>query len=493
MLFRYLQSIGKSLMLPVAVLPAAAILFRFGKIDYASDFHLGSVGVWINTYIAPFLDAGGSAIFDNLPLIFAISIGIGIGGDAVAALSAVIAFLVMEYVFQNVIVVFSEWPILNDEIDMGVMGGIIAGIVASYFYKRFHQIQLPDWLGFFSGKRFVPIVTSVAMVFIAIGLGLIWGPVQATFNSIGQNITDLGGISAFIYTTLNRLLIPFGLHHVLNNIAWFQVGTYVDVSGKVFQGDIDRFFGGDPEAGLYMTGFFPIMMFALPAAALAIVHTAKKENKKYISSIFISAALASFLTGITEPLEFAFMFTAPLLYAAHAVLAGVSAYVVAELEIRHGFGFSAGFIDYVLNYPLAEKPLWLIPIGLAFGVIYYTLFRFMIIRFNIMTPGRESNLGIDNRLLPTFPTVLEKKNTKNKTFIDHANHVIEALGAVTNIDSIDACITRLRVIVHNEQAVQDKRLKELGAAGVIRLGNGSIQVVFGMEAEKLKDYIKAKL
>jgi len=493
MLFKYFQNIGKSLMLPVAVLPAAAILLRFGNINYESDFHLGSIGVWINTYIAPFLDAGGSAIFENLPLIFAISIGIGIGGDAVAALSAVIAFLVMDYVFQNVIIVFSEWSTLNSEIDMGVMGGIIAGVIASYCYKRFHQIQLPEWLGFFSGKRFVPIVTSIAMVFIAIGLGLIWGPVQVIFNTLGQNITDLGGISAFIYSTLNRLLIPFGLHHVLNNIAWFQVGTYVNATGQVFQGDIDRFFGGDPQAGLYMTGFFPIMMFALPAAALAIVHTAKKENKKYVSSIFISAALASFLTGITEPLEFAFMFTAPVLYIAHALLTGISAFVVTELEIRHGFGFSAGFIDYVLNYPLAEKPLLIIPIGLAFSVIYYTLFRFIIVRFNIMTPGRELKVGIDYKIRSTLPTELVVKPTRNNAFIERGNSVIEALGAITNIESIDACITRLRVIVHSEQVVNDKKLKELGAAGVIHIGKGSIQVVFGMEAEKIKDYIKTKL
>lgn len=231
MLFRFLQSIGKSLMLPVAVLPAAAILLRLGKIDYASDFHLGSVGIWLNTYIAPFLDAGGSAILDNLPIIFAISIGIGIGGDAVAVLSALIAYLVMDYVFQEVTVVFSDWPALAGELNMGVMGGIIAGLIASYFYKRFHQIKLPDWLGFFSGKRFVPIITSAAMVFIAIGLGLIWGPVQATFTTLGQHLTDLGGISAFIYSTLNRLLVPFGIHHILNNIVWFQVGTYVDVNG----------------------------------------------------------------------------------------------------------------------------------------------------------------------------------------------------------------------------------------------------------------------
>ncbi|HIW34237.1 MAG TPA: PTS transporter subunit EIIC [Candidatus Paenibacillus intestinavium] len=492
-MLRFLQSIGKSLMLPVAVLPAAAILLRFGKIDYASDFHLGSVGIWLNTYIAPFLDAGGSAIFDNLPLIFAISIGIGIGGDAVAVLSALIAYLVMEFVFREVTVVFSDWPALEGELNMGVMGGIIAGLLASYFYKRFHQIKLPDWLGFFSGKRFVPIITSVAMVFIAIGLGLIWGSIQATFNSLGQHMTDLGGISAFVYSTLNRLLIPFGLHHVLNNIVWFQVGTYVDVTGHSYQGDIDRFFGGDPQAGLYMTGFFPIMMFALPAAALAIVHTAKKENKKYISSIFISAALASFLTGITEPLEFAFMFTAPLLYAAHAVLTGISAFVVAELGMRLGFGFSAGFIDYVLNYPLAEKPLLLIPVGLIFAVVYYTLFRFMIVKFNIMTPGRETLVVPKDNIMDKLTSQSNTIQRKKAISIEHATSVAAALGQVANIQSIDACITRLRVVVHDEHIVDDSQLKALGAAGVIRLGKGSIQVVFGMEAEKLKDLIKSIL
>lgn len=493
MLLRFLQSIGKSLMLPVAVLPAASILLRFGNIDYASDFHLGSVGIWLNTYIAPFLDAGGSAIFENLPLIFAISIGIGIGGDAVAALSALIAYLVMDYVFRNVIIVFNDWSMLDSEMNMGVMGGIIAGVVASYFYKRFHQIQLPDWLGFFSGKRFVPIITSIAMVFISIGLGLIWGPIQATFNTFGQHMTDLGGISAFIYSVLNRLLIPFGLHHVLNNIVWFQVGTYVDVAGHSYQGDIDRFFGGDPQAGLYMTGFFPIMMFALPAAALAIVHTAKKEHKKYISSIFISAGLASFLTGITEPLEFAFMFTAPILYAAHAILTGISAFLVTELGMRLGFGFSAGFIDYVLNYPLAEKPLLLIPIGLAFAVVYYTLFRFMIVRFNIMTPGREAVAAPRDNLMAKLVPQSNTIKRKNTISMEQASLVTAALGQVANILSIDACITRLRVVVQDEHIVDDIKLRELGAAGVIRLGKGSIQVVFGMEAEKLKDLIKSTL
>lgn len=482
-MFAFLQKIGKSLMLPVAVLPAASILFRFGNIDYEKDFHFGDFGRWLNTYIAPFLDAGGSAIFDNLPLIFAISIGIGVGGDAVAALAAVIAHLILNFVFVKVAVVFSGWSVLDAELNMGVMGGILAGLVASFFYKKYYKITLPDWLGFFSGKRFVPIITSFSMVFIAVGLGLIWGPIQVVLNDFGQWVTGLGGIGALIYTIANRLLIPFGLHHILNNIAWFQIGTYTEAAGKVYNGDINRFFAGDPTAGLFMTGFFPIMMFALPAAALAIVHTAKRENRKLISSIFLSAALASFLTGITEPLEFAFMFAAPILYIVHAILTGVSAFIAAELGIRHGFGFSAGFIDYAINYPLATKPLLIIPLGMLFAVGYYFLFRIMIVKLNLMTPGREPDEGKKEKI-PAKRAPVEE---------NIAVQVAKALGGAINIQSIDACITRLRVIVHNEGLVDERKLKELGAAGVIRLGKGSIQAVFGMEAEKLKDRIKSIL
>lgn len=512
----YLQKIGKSLMLPVAVLPAASILLRFGNIDYEQDFHFGQAGAWINHYIAPFLAAGGSAIFDNLPLIFAISIGIGIGGDAVAALAAVIAHLVLTHVFEQVVTVFADWPIMGGELNMGALGGILSGLIASYFYKRYHQIRLPNWLGFFSGKRFVPIITSFTMVFVAVGLGLIWGPVQNAMSSFGNWVVGLEGIGAMIYTTANRLLIPFGLHHVLNNIAWFQIGTYVDASGKIYHGDLNRFFAGDKEAGLLMTGFFPIMMFALPAAALAIIHSAHKHKRKLISSIFLSAALASFLTGITEPLEFAFMFVAPLLYVFHAVLTGISGYVAAELGIRHGFGFSAGFIDYAINYPLATKPLLIVPIGLIFAVIYYGLFRFMIMRFNLATPGREPD---DDSKLPGggiagmasmagiggtgkagisglvgggkagIAGVAEVDGGEDRL----AESVAEALGGVHNIQSIDACITRLRLIVHDEALVDEARLKALGAAGVIRLGRGSVQAIFGMQAEKLKDQIKSLL
>ncbi|MDF2835403.1 MAG: nagE [Paenibacillus sp.] len=514
-------------MLSVAVLPAAALLLRFGNIDYEQDFRLGELGVWLNRYIAPFLDAGGSAIFDNLPLIFAIGIGIGIGGDAVAALAAVIGYLVLDYVLVQMPVVFADWSHMDSELNMGAMGGLLSGLVASYFYKRYHQIQLPGWLGFFSGKRFVPIVTASSMIVIAVGFGMIWGPIQHALDEFGRWMIDLGGIGAFVYITANRLLLPFGLHHVLNNVAWFQIGSYVDASGQIFKGDLNRFFAGDKEAGQLMAGFFPIMMFALPATALAIIHSASPKKRKLIASIFLSAGLASFLTGITEPLEFAFMFVAPILYVIHAILAGISGYIIVELGVRHGFGFSAGFIDYVINYPLATKPLLILPVGLLFAVFYYALFRIIISKFNLLTPGREAeesaatgeiklpdvsagsgggrepdasagagegvpsggeDVAADRRRAgsPGARDVGEDRR-------DIAAAVANALGGATNISSIDACITRLRLTVHDESLVDDAELKRLGALGIIRLGKGSVHAIFGMEAEKLKDRIKAIL
>jgi PTS system N-acetylglucosamine-specific IIC component len=520
----FLQKIGKSLMLSVAVLPAAALLLRFGNIDYEQDFKLGELGVWLNRYIAPFLDAGGSAIFDNLPLIFAIGIGIGIGGDAVAALAAVIGYLVLDYVLRQMPIVFSEWSHMDNDLNMGAMGGLLSGLVASYFYKRYHQIQLPGWLGFFSGKRFVPIVTASSMIVISVGFGMIWGPIQHALDEFGRWMIDLGGIGAFVYITANRLLLPFGLHHVLNNVAWFQIGSYVDASGQMFKGDLNRFFAGDKEAGQLMAGFFPIMMFALPATALAIIHSASKKKRKLIASIFVSAGLASFLTGITEPLEFAFMFVAPLLYVIHALLAGLSGYITVELGIRHGFGFSAGFIDYVINYPLATKPLLILPIGLLFAVFYYVLFRVIIAKFNLMTPGREPEDSADageikpadgsagrgggqESLAPTVDSGLGADYAADQRRAgspsaragsagdrrDLAAAVADALGGAANISSIDACITRLRLTVHDESLVDDAELKRLGALGIIRLGKGSVHAIFGMEAEKLKDRIKAIL
>ncbi|GMK44270.1 MULTISPECIES: N-acetylglucosamine-specific PTS transporter subunit IIBC [Paenibacillus] len=480
----FLQKIGKSLMLPVAALPAAALLLRFGNIDYVKDFGFGQFGDFLNHYIAPFLAAGGSAIFDNLPLIFAIGVAIGMAGDAVATLAAVIAYLVLTNVLGKIPTVFTGLVDKDTTLNMGVLGGIIAGLVASYFYNKYHDIKLPDWLGFFGGKRFVPIITSFAMVIVGLIFGLIWGPVQSWLDTFGRWIVDLGGVGAFIFMTANRLLIPFGLHHVINAIAWFQIGDYTDAAGNVVHGDLHRFFAGDPTAGMFMTGFFPIMMFALPAAAFAIIHTAKPEKRKLVSSIFIGSALASFLTGITEPLEFAFMFVAPVLYVIHAVLTGISAWLVVELGIHHGFGFSAGFLDYAINYPLSTKGWMIIPIGLVYAVVYYVLFRVVIVKLNLKTPGREDDDLVEDGAKDGAPAGAGD---------DKASQVLAALGGSGNIESIDACITRLRLIVKDEKAVNDAELKRLGAAGVMRLGKGAVQAIFGTQSERLKEQIKKRM
>ncbi|MBP2000988.1 PTS system N-acetylglucosamine-specific IIC component [Paenibacillus shirakamiensis] len=479
----FLQRIGKSLMLPVATLPAAAILMRFGNIDYVKDFHMGSAGEWLNHYIAPFLDAGGSTIFDNLPLIFAVGVAIGLAGDAVAALSAVIGYLILLKVLAKVPLVFTDFIGGKDvKLDMGVLGGIIVGCVSAYLYKRFHTIKMPDWLGFFGGKRFVPMVTAVTMVVVGLIFGLIWGPVQSALDTFGNWIVGLGGIGSAIYMIANRLLLPFGLHHIINSIVWFQIGDFKDAAGAVVHGDLHRFFAKDPSAGMFMTGFFPIMMFGLPAAAFAIIHTAKPERRKAVGSIFIGAALASFLTGITEPLEFAFMFVAPVLFGIHAILSGIAGYVMYALGVKLGFGFSAGLLDYAINYQLATKPLLLIPVGLVFAVVYYFLFRIIIVKMNLKTPGREDEVSTDDQAVVGNNAVVAGDSRAAK--------ILQNIGGPDNIQSIDACITRLRLVVKDDKAVNDPALKNLGASGVMRLGKGVVQVVFGPQSEAIKDDIQ---
>jgi PTS system N-acetylglucosamine-specific IIC component len=276
-------------------------------------------------------------------------------------------------------------------INYGVLGGIVIGLVTALLYQRFYRIKLPAYLAFFGGRRFVPIVTAGAAVLIAVVGALIYPAFDAGFTSVGEWVTGSTVVGGFVFGTLNRLLVPFGLHHLLNSLPWFQFGEYTDANGDVWNGDIARFLHGDPTAGTFMTGFFPIMMFALPAAALAFVHTAKPKNRKAIASIMGSAALVSFVTGVTEPLEFAFVYVAYPLYAIHAVLTGTSLALVNALGIRDGFGFSAGAIDYLLNFRIANQPLLLIVIGLGYAVVYYFLFRFVITRWNLRTPGREDD------------------------------------------------------------------------------------------------------
>ena len=475
----FLQKIGKALMLPIASLPAASLLLRFGNIDYVKELGLGQdVGGWLNHYVAPFLNAGGSAIFGNLALIFAIGVAIGLAGDAVAALAAVIAYQVLVHVLEAVPVAFSF--IGEDaKINMGVIGGIVAGVVSAFLYERYHDIKLPDWLGFFSGKRFVPIVTSFAMVVVGLLFGVIWMPVQQALDLFGRWVVDLGGIGSMIYMTSNRLLIPFGLHHILNSIAWFQIGTFTDAAGNVVHGDLTRFFAGDKTAGMFITGFFPIMMFALPGAALAIIHTARPENRKNIASVFIGAAFVSFLTGITEPIEFAFMFTAPFLFVVHAILTGVSGFIMTAMGVKLGAGFSQGLIDYLINYSLGTKPLLIIPVGLCFGLLYYVMFRVIIVKFDLKTPGREA-----------VEEATGHRSASASSLQTKAVDVLASIGGRGNIRAIDACITRLRLVVNDEKAVDDKKLRELGASGIMRLGQGAVQVIFGVQAEMLKDEMK---
>lgn len=480
-----LQKLGKSLMLPVAVLPAAAILQGLALIDYQKDLPFGVVGGFLNQYVTPFMNAGAGVIFGNLALIFAIGVAIGFAGDAVAALSALIGYLVLSKILEQIPL---QMPFIADDVklNMGVLGGILVGAWTAYLYNRYHNIKLPDWLGFFAGKRFVPIITAVTTMVLSVLIGMIWHPIQLVIADFGNWVVSLEGIGAFIFGTANRLLIPLGLHHVLNSIAWFQIGEFTNAAGEVVQGDLSRFFAGDPTAGMFMTGFFPIMMFALPAAAFAIIHTAKPSKRKVVGSIFIGSAIASFLTGITEPLEFAFMFVAPVLYLVHAILTGLSGLIMNMLDVHLGFGFSAGLIDYLVNMKLSTNAWMLIPVGLAFAFVYYFLFRILIVKLNLKTPGREDDDDDEAEGASVDAgTPAAAANAESK-----AGKVLASIGGADNITSIDACITRLRLVVKDDKAVKDSELKKLGASGVIRLGKGGVQIVFGPQAEALKDEIK---
>ncbi|MFF8971557.1 PTS transporter subunit EIIC [Streptomyces sp. NPDC014995] len=395
-LFQGLQKVGRSLQLPIAVLPAAGILLRLGQDDV-----FGKDGLGWNKVAAVFMTAG-DAVFANLPLLFCVGIAIGFAkkADGSTALAALVGFLV----YKNVLTAF---PITEEKITKGadvaatyndpkVFGGIIMGLIAAVTWQRFHRTKLPDWLGFFNGRRLVPILMAFIGTAVGVFFGLVWEPIGDVITNFGEWMTGLGAVGAGIFGAINRALLPVGMHQFVNTVAWQEIGSFKDASGAVWHGDLPRFFHGDPTAGQFMTGFFPIMMFALPAAALAITHCARPERRKVVGGMMVSLALTSFVTGITEPIEFAFMFIAPLLYVIHAVLTAISMAVTWALGVHHGFSFSAGAIDYFLNWNLATKPWMIIPIGLVFAAIYYVTFRFAIIRFNIATPGREPEEEVED-------------------------------------------------------------------------------------------------
>ena len=383
------QKLGRSLMLPIAALPAAGLLLRLGQDDMLGTKGLG----W--TQVAAVIGAAGNALFANLPLLFAVGVAIGWAkkSDGSTALAAVVGYLVFKGVSEAMSLLVLTQP--TDKaakpalIDYGVLGGIVSGLVAAMLWQRFYRTKLPDYLAFFGGRRLVPIVTSIAMMFVAVAMAFIYPAFDWALTGIGTWVGANGAVGGFVYGTLNRLLIPLGLHHIVNSVVWFVLGSYTPAGGQSVTGDLHRFFAGDPTAGQFMTGFFPIMMFALPAAAIAIWQEARPAQRKVVGGVMLSTALTAFLTGITEPLEFSFMFIAWPLYVVHAVLTGTSLALCNWLGIHDGFTFSAGLFDYVLNFGKAQKPLWLIPIGLAYAAVYYVLFRFVIRRWNLRTPGRE--------------------------------------------------------------------------------------------------------
>jgi N-acetylglucosamine PTS system EIICBA or EIICB component len=378
-LFQGLQKVGRSLQLPIAVLPAAGILLRLGKDDV-----FGPAGLHWNRVAQVFATAGG-AIFDNLPLLFCVGIAIGFAkkADGSTALAALVGYLV----FRNVLTVFPDRT--GAPQNPGVLGGIVVGLLSAVLWQRYHRKRLVDWLGFFNGRRLVPIVMAFVGTLLGVLFGALWGPVGSGLDAASGWVIGLGGAGAGIFGLVNRLLLPVGMHQFVNTFFWQQAGTFQDAAGKLVRGDLNRYFAGDPSAGQFMGGFFPIMMFGLPAAALAIAHCARPERRAAVTGMMLSLGLTSFMTGITEPIEFAFMFIAPALYAIHAVLTGLSLGVTWLLGVHHGFTFSAGAIDYVLNWHYATRPWLIIPIGLVFGAVYYAVFRFAIIRFDLPTPGRE--------------------------------------------------------------------------------------------------------
>ncbi|MFE1768124.1 PTS transporter subunit EIIC [Streptomyces angustmyceticus] len=395
-LFQGLQKIGRSLQLPIAVLPAAGILNRLGQEDVFGEKGLG----WIA--VSKVFAAAGSAAFDNLPMLFCIGVAIGFAkkSDGSTALAALVGFLV----YSNVLKAFpvteghvekGKWvePVLNDP---GVLGGIVMGLLAAVLWQRYHRKKLVDWLGFFNGRRLVPIIMAFVGTAVGVLFLLVWEPVGSVITSFGEWMTGLGAAGAGLFGLINRALLPIGMHQFVNTVSWFQLGDFTNAAGKVVHGDNARFFAGDPTAGQFMSGFFPIMMFGLPAAALAIAHCARPERRKAVLGMMISLALTSFVCGITEPIEFSFMFIAPVLYGIHAVLTAVSMALTWALGVHDGFTFSAGFIDYALNWNLATKPWMIIPIGLVFAAVYYLLFRFAITKFNLTTPGREPEEEVED-------------------------------------------------------------------------------------------------
>ena len=438
-----------------------------------------------------FISAAGAAIFDNLGILFAIGVAVGFArdGNGAAALAGVVCYLITTTGAQTFLIAppdvsaglpeaaaalaAKSWSISQiDKLEVPI--GILSGLIGGNFYNRFATIALPEYLAFFGGRRFVPIASGVAGLLLAAVLGYGYAHISGAIDTASRAVVDSGEIGLVVYGTLNRLLIVTGLHHIINNAAWFVVGDFGGATG-----DLRRFFAGDPDAGAFMSGFFPVMMFGLPAACLAMYHEARPERRKAVGGMLFSLAFTSFLTGVTEPIEFTFMFVAPLLYAIHALLTGAAMALMNTLDIKLGFGFSAGLFDYVLNFRLATRPWLLLPIGAVYALLYYGLFRFFIRRFDLTTPGREKGDISET-------TVTSAGSKRGDAFVT-------ALGGAANLVSVDACTTRLRLIIADNQVIDDAALTALGARGIIRPSDKAAQVVLGPIADLVAEEIRGAL
>ncbi|WP_343187619.1 PTS glucose transporter subunit IIBC [Buchnera aphidicola (Periphyllus koelreuteriae)] len=468
-MFANLQKVGKSLMLPVSVLPIAGILLGIGS----ANFH------FIPNFILKIMSETGGSIFYNMPLIFSIGVALGFTkNDGVAALAAVISYNIMIKTSNLMFPFFlnHSFFLINNSIkninDTGIIGGILSGTLSSYLFNKFYKIQLPEYLGFFSGKRFVPIISGLSSIILGLILSFIWPPIGYIIQKFSIWSAYQNPIIAFgIYGLVERSLVPFGLHHIWNVPFQMQIGEYINNAGQVFHGDIARYMAGDSQAGK-LSGGFLFKMYGLPGAALAIWKTAKKENKAKVGGIMLSAALTAFLTGITEPIEFAFLFVSPILYFIHSILAGLSFSICILLNMRAGTSFSHGLVDFILLSGHGNR-LWLFPIiGIFYLLLYYIIFYFFILKFNLKTIGREKKI----------------QTKSNNNIINKIPKIVKYLGGKKNISSIDACITRLRITVYNSSIVNQKKIKSLGASGVFISGLG-IQIVFGTQSDNIKTLI----
>ncbi len=473
------QQLGRALMLPIAVLPVAGLLLRLGQPDLLD---------------AAAVAAAGDAIFSNLGLLFAIGVAVGLAREnhGAAGLAAVVGFLVATKGAEVLLIVPPEVVTAAQGAHeavvlaahkarqlskLSVPIGILSGIIAGVLYNRYSNIKLPSYLAFFAGRRFVPIVAGCAGLVVAMVFGYGWPLLEHGMDRLSHGVIESGSWGLFVYGVLNRVLIITGLHHILNNVAWFLVGDFGGVTG-----DLKRFFAGDPSAGMFMSGFFPVMMFGLPAACLAMYHTALPQRRRETAGLLMSMGLTSFLTGVTEPIEFTFMFLAPFLYVLHALLTGTAMVVMHLLDSRLGFSFSAGLFDYVLNFRNASRPLYLVPVGMVYFALYYGLFRYFIVRLDLKTPGRETEeaqpAGVAVNTLVAGDPVLA---------------FIAALGGADNLQNVDACTTRLRLRVANVDRIDEPALRRLGARGVLRLSSNDLQVVVGPIADQLAGDLRIQL